>query len=104
MKDNKTDQRNQEQTGSTSNQNANQQQPSTNHPVEQKEEKKYPNVVVENEENNAVNEPNKITDVPNKNQEESKEINNEGFNEERITNTPKADETGTNTRKEGVTL
>lgn len=107
MEENKTDQRNQEQTGSTSNQpttqDGNRETP-TKTPVDPKEEKNYPSVVVENEEDNITNGPNKITDVPGKDQNNSKEIVNDEAQEEQITNTPSADDTGTNTRKEGVNL
>jgi hypothetical protein len=108
MKDNKTDERNQEQTGSTSNQpttqDVKQKETSTNTPVDSKEEKSYPSVVVEDEDDTITNGSNKITDVPNKDQNNSKEIVNDEAQEEKITNTPSADDTGTNTRKEGVTL
>jgi len=105
MEENKTDQRKQEQTGSASNQPTIQdgnKETSDNKPVEHKEEKNYPSVVVEDEDD--TNSSNKITAVPNEDQDDSKEITNKGFDEERITNTPQADETGLNTRKEGVTL
>ena len=106
MEEIKNDQDNQEQPVSPSTQptTSNLNATSANNPVEQKEKKHYPNTDEKDVDTTIKNGPKEITDVPDKDQKDAKEIVNDEAQQEPVTNIPSNDYTGSIGRGEDVNL